>query len=165
MGLAIGGRVIPTPFRSVCYLEDARYRADPGSDLRRRAQGTRVRGIVLHATQGNPTFVNPGTGPADRSLSSQGLPPNAGAWFQVWRNSSTQSSAHIVVDWDGTVYCGADLLTEAASHATIVNEWTIGIELHVGFGDNDAPCGGVFVLTGSMAPDCPFDADLLPNVD
>jgi hypothetical protein len=37
-----------------------------------------------------------------------------------------------VVDHDGTIACCVDLLTEAAYHATVVNQPSIGIELYQG---------------------------------
>lgn len=89
-----------------------------------------VRGIVLHTTKGipggrdqRPQVIKPGTGPdVGRDF----------ATARFWSGSDKQAGAHLVVDFDGSAVCVADLLTEAAFHAGEVNEVTIGIEIYQG---------------------------------
>jgi hypothetical protein len=111
------------------WLNSAVPRLNKNEDCRERF--TRwVRGIVLHTTKGipggsdhRPQKILPGLGP-DRKGDY--------AAARYWASSAEQAGAHLVVDFDGSIVCLADLLTEASFHAGEVNEVTIGIEIYQG---------------------------------
>lgn len=88
----------------------------------KRARRTRwVRAIVLHTTKGLwPQTVKTGSGPF------KDVGEKVAAF---WATSPASAGAHLVIDADGTVTCHCDLLTEAAYHAGIENEFSIGIEI------------------------------------
>ncbi|WP_394826582.1 N-acetylmuramoyl-L-alanine amidase [Pendulispora albinea] len=101
-----------------------------GEDGARRPPGTWIRALVLHTTRGipggrdlRPQKILPGLGPARRT---------ARATNQWWSSNGTCAGAHLLVDFDGTVACFADLVTEMTYHATSVNAHTIGIEIAQG---------------------------------
>lgn len=131
MGVIIGGIQEAVPGLEVTSWEDAGGppRLKRGEDCRDRF--TRwVRGIVLHTTKGIPggsdnraQVIRPGLGPDRKG--------DVGA-ARFWATSAKQAGAHLVVDFDGSVVCLADLLTEASFHAGEVNEVTIGIEIYQG---------------------------------
>lgn len=122
-GFIIGGRTV-APKRS---LRVYNYRDDmpqlalrDGNDMRRRT--TRwVRAIVLHTTKGLwPQVIKPGAGPCK----------NVGEKVaKFWTTSPAHAGAHLVIDSDGTITCHCDLLYDAAYHAGIENEYSIGIEI------------------------------------
>jgi hypothetical protein len=84
--------------------------------------------IVVHTTGGipggkdlRPQVIKPGFGP-----SSGGGERVVGTWTH---DSERHGGAHLIVDFDGRVYCCADLVTEAAYHATRANGCSVGIEV------------------------------------
>lgn len=131
-GLIISGqRELVPGLRCSSWLDD------PALTLTDEDKRTRktpwVRGIVLHTTKGIP-------GGADHRpqvlLSGLGTPSDAGdKTGRMWSTDGKHAGAHLVVDRDGSVSCLADLRTDAAYHAELVNEVTIGIEIYQG---NDA---------------------------
>lgn len=79
-----------------------------------------------HTTGGLwPQPVRPGKGTSGRALEI----------FDMWRGRDrgggerVYSAAHIVIDFDGTIYCGADLVRVMAYHATSINPSSVGIEM------------------------------------
>jgi hypothetical protein len=131
MGVVIDGVVEAVPGVSVVdWLGD---RTLPRLKVREdcRARYTRwIRGIVLHTTKGipggtdhRPQVIKPGLGPNRKGDY---------ATARYWATTAKQSGAHLVVDFDGSVVCLADLLTEASYHAGEVNEVSIGIEIYQG---------------------------------
>lgn len=114
--LILNGRSLATPFRSISYQEDPRFRVKD-----RSARPTRwIRGIVFHTTQGRfpqPTLAGFGTG------------GSALANIKYWNRDPKYASAHLLVDRDGVVYQTADLIAEQTIHAEAVNGFTIGIEI------------------------------------
>lgn len=130
MGIVIHGEIEEVPGLSVLSWHDEEaLRLVKGEDCRRRYTPW-VRGIVLHTTKGvpggrdkRPQQILPGRG------------PSKGRAFRVawcWSMDNRNAGAHLIVDFDGTVACLADLQSEAAFHAGEVNEVTIGIELYQG---------------------------------
>lgn len=100
-----------------CTLSPEDYRPRPGSWISK---------ITPHTTGGLPSqAVRDGAGPGGRALEI----------FDMWNGRDrgggerVYSAAHVVVDFDGTVYCGADLATVMAYHATSINPTSIGIEM------------------------------------
>lgn len=122
MGLLIAGKLVSVPGVNVippashggpvwCALSAGDYQ------LRRK----RVRQVMAHSTKGDdPQHVIPGKGPGGRAKST----------FEFWQRDPVHSAAHIVIDNNGDVACGADLSTICAYHATVSNEYAVGIELY-----------------------------------
>lgn len=124
-GLIIAGRQVPVGGLAILNANDRPWaRLHPDDYTMRRT--TWVRAIVLHTTGGNwPQAVRPGAG--QRGHAQQ----IAEMWSGADRRGGERvhSGAHLVVDYDGTVACLADLQYHAAYHATTVNDHTIGIEM------------------------------------
>lgn len=122
-GLLVNGIELLVPGLDVYNHRDAAWaRLDPRDFRLRRTPW--VRQVIIHTTKGMwPQRVLPGKG-------------SAGAARRVadyWRNDpdgSRQSAAHLVVDRDGSVACLADLAAHCAYHATVSNEWSVGIEMY-----------------------------------
>ena len=130
MGIMIGGVVHEVPgVESYCWVDDHRYKLKQPEDARQRRTKW-VRGIVLHTTKGIPGGKDlraqkllPGFGP------SQDIGHRIASW---WSTSALQSGAHLVVDFDGVVYCLADLQNDCAFHAGPVNDVSVGVEIYQG---------------------------------
>jgi hypothetical protein len=129
-GVVINGKAEAVPgLACSSWLDDPTLRLKAGEDCRRRF--TRwIRGIVLHTTKGIP---------GGRDQRAQEIRPGLGApvgaglrTARFWSGDGRNAGAHLVVDFDGSVACLADLQTEAAYHAGEVNEVTIGIEIYQG---------------------------------
>jgi len=131
MGVVIDGQNENVPGVAVdnWIATPALQRLKPGEDCRSRY--TRwIRGIVLHTTKGipggsdhRPQVIKPGLGPNRRGDYTTA---------HFWATSTKHAGAHLVVDFDGSTVCLADLRTEASFHAGEVNEVTIGIEIYQG---------------------------------
>jgi hypothetical protein len=108
-----------TPLSVVNYKDDPRLKLKPGHSM--RARGTRwIRSIVAHNTKNIETVLKPGKGPS-RDLGHR--------LISFWSLDSTKpAGAHLAVDWDGAIFCMADLVRDAAYHASSMNEYSIGIE-------------------------------------
>lgn len=123
MGLIIDGKRVPYAKRAVLdYVSNPRLALGPED---RRLRHTRwIRQIVLHTTKGEwPSRLLPGYGPDTNS---------GDAVARWWRADHGHAGAHLVVDWDGTITCHADLVRDAAFHAGPANETSIGIEIYQG---------------------------------
>jgi hypothetical protein len=119
-GLLVNGVEHPVAGLVIVNSKDAAWcRLDP-KDFEKRPTPW-VRQIILHTTKGNsPQHVLPGGGPGGRARRTA----------DFWRNDTTPSAAHLVIDNDGTVACLCDLATTMAYHATVSNPWSIGIEMY-----------------------------------
>jgi N-acetyl-anhydromuramyl-L-alanine amidase AmpD len=101
------------------YKLDPQLKLIPGEDMRSRR--TRwIRSIIIHTTKGLPTKVKAGKGP-DTKLEER--------IARLWSTDHRHAGAHLSIDWDCTVGCHADLIQDAAYHAGVINEFSIGIEL------------------------------------
>lgn len=123
MGLLINGRLVDVP--GVQVISPASHggpawaRLDPGDYRIRRTPWVRAAG--LHTTKGKwQQHVKPGAGPGGRDK----------VVADFWRGDPNHSAAPLVVDNDGSVVCLADLATTTAYHATVSNEWCVGIEIY-----------------------------------
>jgi hypothetical protein len=88
--------------------------------------------LVLHTTKGLPAKAGD---PPQRVLTGIGAPVNAGLrTAHYWSQDGRQAGAHLVVDHDGTIACCCDLRDDAAYHAGVVNQRSIGIEIYQGAG-------------------------------
>jgi hypothetical protein len=120
-GLIIDGREEQVPGLTIVnYKDNPNLKLKPGHSM--RARHTRwVRSIGLHNTKNVQTSVAPGAGPSK----------NIGeAVVRFWSTDPNPAGAHIIVDWDATIYCLADLLKDAAYHMGTMNEVSIGIEIY-----------------------------------
>lgn len=91
-----------------------------------RARTAPISLIVLHTTGGH--WPQP-------LLTAPGKPGHARQIFDLWDGADRRggerehSGAPIVVDFDGTAYCAADVVRTAAWHAQAVSHRSIGIEM------------------------------------
>lgn len=130
MAVVIAGQPEEIPgVHTVSWLEDPRLRLRKLEDFHPRPPAW-IRQIVLHTTKGLPARA--GDLP-QQVLPGLGAPVDAGErCAQYWSHDGRQAGAHLVVDQDGTVACCVDLGTEAAYHAGVVNNLSIGVELYQG---------------------------------
>lgn len=119
-GLLINGKIVDVPGVEIANATTAPWAGLHPRDFAKRKTSW-VRQIILHTTKGIwPQVIKPGVGPAGRAKHVA----------DFWRADKTQSAAHIVVGSDGKAACLADLATIAAFHATVSNDWSIGIEIY-----------------------------------
>lgn len=118
-GLLIAGVIIPVEGLAIANPTDTTWcRLDP-ADYRQR-KTTWIRQIIVHGTRGGwPQAIRPGAGAGGRDK----------VVAEFWRGDPEHSAAQLVVDTDGTVACLCDLAHVAAYHATVSNDWSIGIEM------------------------------------
>lgn len=139
-GLSIGGRIVNVDGLEIiqpaanggpdwCLLDSGDYRA-------RRT--TWIRQIMLHTTSGKwPQPIRPGAGPSGHAEQI------AKMWSGQDRGGGERvhSAAQLIVDFDGSVACLADLATCAAYHAEASNDYSVGIEM------STLPDGGIYQAT------------------
>jgi hypothetical protein len=130
MALIIAGRPEDVPgLHTVSWRDHPELRLRRGEDFRARST-LWIRSIVLHTTKGLPARAGD---PPQQLLTGIGAPVNAGQRCALyWSRDGRNAGAHLVVDHDGTVACCCDLQTEAAYHATVVNDRSIGVEIYQG---------------------------------
>lgn len=121
-GMPIRGKLIPVEGLTVIPPASmggpAWCRLGSGDWQPRRS---RARQVLLHTTKGDwPQHVIPGRGLGGRAKST----------FDYWYGDPAHSGAHVVIDNDGTVACGGDLVEACAYHATASNEYAVGIEMY-----------------------------------
>ena len=94
--------------------------------------------LTLHATGGRwPQPILPSAGP----------PGHARQILEMWSGADrgggerVHSAAPLVVDFDGTIYCAADIVRTAAHHAQLINARSVGIEMCT------TPEGGLYQAT------------------
>lgn len=119
MGMIADGKEVEFPgVVSKNFVRD-----DPSMELLREDWGLRktrwIRSVMLHTTMGNPPVLQPGSGP----------PGGARDTLHGWRTDERHAGSHIVVDFDGTAWCVADLTRARAYDATTINDVSVGIEL------------------------------------
>ncbi len=127
-GLLIAGSLVPVAGLKVVppASHGGTNRCRLGPEDYRMRRTTWVRMVCCHSTGGHwPQPVLPGAGPPGKALDI----------FDMWRGRDRgpgeriSSAAHIVVDFDGTVYCAADLALHETYHAQAINTASIGIEM------------------------------------
>jgi hypothetical protein len=129
--LIVDGREVAVPGRRVVnFRDDPSIQLETPEDGRRRPPGAWIRQIILHTTQGIP-------GGADKrdQLIIAGAGPSSWSKLNIadmWRRDDRYSGAHLVVDFDATIYCLCDLVRTMAFHATDANPMSIGIEIKQG---------------------------------
>lgn len=138
MGLVVGGELV-----EIDGLTTTSFRDDAGLILcakvkRTRQPQTKILGVVLHTTKGIPGGHD--LRPQD-IRDGAGEPIGAGVrCVRSWNAAANDpdekkrklASAHLVMDFDASVACCADLKREVTYHAGKVNERTIGIEVYQG---------------------------------
>lgn len=132
MALIIGGARVELPGLVTTNHLDRPELALVAADWRKRMPTTVIRQIVLHTTKGIP-------GGDDRRpqriLPGLGAPAGAAERAaRCWRSDGRGASAHLVVDFDGSVGQCADLATAVTFHAGGLNEASVGIEIMQGSG-------------------------------
>ena len=134
-GLILNGQAVLMPgFDIANYLDNPALKlASEDVRFRRSHERGNIHVIVMHSTGGipggtdlRPQTILPGFGPST----------NAGERIVgSWTNDpSRPGGAHIIVDFDGRIYCCADLITQAAYHAQAANGPSVGIEVVQGQG-------------------------------
>lgn len=119
-GLLIAGHIVDVPGVAIANPYDTPWCKLDGRDYRARRTPW-VRQVIIHTTKGKwPQAVRlgMGRGGADQIVA------------EFWRGDPNHSAAHIVIDRDGSVACLADLATVCTYHATMSNDWSVGIELY-----------------------------------
>lgn len=119
-GLLIGGKLYEIDGLQIISPGQFKWAVLDARDYKFRTTSW-IRQIVNHTTKGIwPQKVLPGKGACGRGK----------IVADFWRNDPEHSAAQIVIDNDGSVVCLCDLLKFAAHHATVSNEWSIGIEIY-----------------------------------
>jgi hypothetical protein len=112
------------------FIDNPRLRLAPDDQRPRTAAEQRwVRAIVLHTTGGIPGGKSD---PREQSIiPGFGRSSRAGERIVAdWTHDhSRPGGAHLIVDFDGLVYCCADLIATAAYHASDANGVSVGIEI------------------------------------
>lgn len=134
--LIVNNVPLVTPFKSVNWRDNPALRpANEDYGWRaKRADGSvrQFEMVTLHSTSGIwPQEIRTGLGPSTQR------PINI---VSSWRRDGRQAAAHLIVDFDGTVYQTADLLLEVTWHAQGMNRRSVGIECV-----QDPTGGGMYV--------------------
>ncbi len=125
-GLVIDGGLVQVPGLTIQNFYD-----DPSFRLRIPNDGgpahKRKVAVVVHSTHGTPGGDDQRP---QKVLPGAGVPGQAAeANIHYWTRSDANAGAHLLVDFDGTVICTADLVREITWHAESVNDVTISIEM------------------------------------
>lgn len=129
MSVVVNGQLVGVPgILTRSWREEPRLSL-VGKDVRRRKTPW-VRSVVLHTTKGIP-------GGKDRRPQKilPGIGPNTDVEERIarlWSTDPEGAGAHLSVDHDGSVGCHADLQLDATSHASLMNDVSIGIEIYQG---------------------------------
>jgi hypothetical protein len=129
-GLILDGRAVGVPgFDVQNFVDDPRLALAP-YDARHRSFQERgwIHLIVVHTTGGIPggsdhrqQVIRPGFGPS--TCAGERV-------VESWTHDPGRpGGAHVVIDFDGKIYCCADLVTQAAYHAQLANGPSVGIEV------------------------------------
>ena len=119
-GLIIDGAKVLVPGLEIVNGDDDKRAVLKPGDCRER-KTTWVRQIILHTTKGIwPQRIIPGAGKPGKHLDVA----------DFWGGDPKHSGAHLCVGRAGEVSCLADLVRTTAYHATVSNEWSVGIELY-----------------------------------
>lgn len=128
-GVIINGVEYEIPgIKVINWKDDPKVRLRIGQDGKKSS--FKARSIVLHTTLGAPDrdFPHPQT-----LLPGYGPSTDLGrAITKMWWNDGRCAGAHLAIDFDGVVYCLADLEAEDTYHATTANPYSIGIEYKQG---------------------------------
>lgn len=129
-GLILEGRAVSVPgFQIENYIDNHHLTLASG-DVRWRVSRERgwIHLIVMHTTGGipggkdlRPQKILPGFGPSTNAGERV-----VGSWTH---DTNRPGGAHIIIDFDGKIYCCADLVTQAAYHAERANGCSVGIEV------------------------------------
>ncbi len=123
-GILIGGQVVTHNLIRIYNAADFAWcQLDPGDYSARRTLRPHL--IIDHTTGGLwPQEVIAGAGPAGhaKDIAQMWSGQDHGGGLRI------HSGAQILVDFDGAVYCLADLASQAAYHAEMANDVSIGIE-------------------------------------
>lgn len=119
-GLVIDGAKVLVPGLEIVNGDDDKRAVLKAGDCRDR-KTTWVRQVIIHTTKGIwPQRVIPGAGKPGKHLDVA----------DFWGGDPKHSGAHLCVGRAGEVSCLADLVRTTAYHATVSNEWSVGIEMY-----------------------------------
>lgn len=114
------GKHIPVPGLTIISPGQEPWAKLSPADYRLRNTSW-VRQIIVHTTKGQwPQHVKPGAGPPGKNK----------IVADFWRGDPNHSAAHLVVDLNGDVVCLGDLGRLCCYHATVSNDWSVGIEMY-----------------------------------
>jgi hypothetical protein len=126
-GLLLDGKLVPTP--GVTVIPPASHGGPAWNRLHvgdYRARTLPVSIVAIHTTGGRtPQPIRPGAG----------APGHARQILDMWSGADHRggelehSGTPIVVDYDGIIYCAADVVRTAAHHAQLINQRALGIEM------------------------------------
>lgn len=129
-GLILDGKAVLMPgYHIENFVDNPELRLGLG-DFRPRKplERANVHLIVMHTTGGIPggsdlrlQVILPGFGPSTNAGERI-----VGSWTQ---DKNRAGGAHIIVDFDGRIYCCSDLIQTAAYHAGVANGPSVGIEV------------------------------------
>ncbi len=129
-GLVLRGRTVPIPgFWVQNFIDNPALKLAPMDVRPRNAREIGwIHLIVMHTTGGIPggDDMRP-----QKIIPGFGTSTNAGERIVgSWTHDTTRpGGAHLIVDFDGKIYCCADLITQAAYHAKSANGPSVGIEI------------------------------------
>jgi hypothetical protein len=127
--LVVAGKPLDTPFDTVTYLDNPECKLGPRSFRKRGTQEIKeLCAVIIHTTAGIP-----GGKDLRPQLLKTGIGPNTNAgpkYSKMWQEDLSKfGGAHLLIDFDGTVYQCCDLLNDAAYHSQLANGRSIGIEV------------------------------------
>lgn len=134
-GVILDGKAVLMPgFDIQNFVDNPKLRLGTGDFRQRKPQEkANIHLIVMHTTGGipggfdlRPQTILPGFGP-----SSNAGERVVGSWTH---DTKRPGGAHFIVDFDGRIYCCADLVLTAAYHASAANGPSVGIEVVQGHG-------------------------------
>ena len=130
MGAIVSGEVEQVPgLQIVDWKSSPDLRLRFGHSCRDRGDKA-IRQVVVHSTKGWPdTALDPRQ---QRLLPGAGPDGHLVSVAKSWAEGTRLAGAHLIVDFDGSVGCCADLKDEAAYHVGGLNGSSIGIELYQG---------------------------------
>jgi len=127
-GLVLDGARVPLAGIDVVnFYDDPTLALRIGNDGRARRPGEKIAHVGLHSTRGvpggrdqRPQVLHPGRGPVGDA---------AEANARYWRRAPSCAGAVLVVDYDGSVVCTADVARVVSYHAPAINSSAIGVEI------------------------------------
>ena len=126
--IIVGGKEIEVPFNVINFIDSSKCKLGPRSYRKRGTEEQKALCcIVIHTSRGipggkdlRPQVLHGGEGP-----DTNAGPRMAKTWQE---DLSKFGGSHLIIDQNGMIWQGCDLLTEAAYHCEAGNAYSIGIE-------------------------------------
>ena len=134
MGVIVGGVAEEVPGLTIRSWLDPQGLRLTEPDREPRSADSWIHSIVLHTTRGIPGGTDLRRQRIMTGVDSHSEVDHKAEVMTGWAEDHICASAHFVIDFDGSIACVADLLTETTYHAgnRIVNHQSIGIEMYQG---------------------------------